>query len=132
MELIKWHDHFSVSSELIDNQHKKLIQLINRLYTAFKKKSVNDELQNIIAELKAYTIYHFSVEEKLFKEHNYPFKDDHEMEHQLFIDKIADFEEKFKQNKATLTFEMMTFLRQWLTHHILETDMQYVPYLFSK
>lgn len=128
-ELIKWHEHFSVGSSVIDGQHKMLIKNINQLYTAFKKKDM-DALGNILVELKQYIIFHFGTEERMFKEKNYPYAEEHIIEHQLFIDKIDDFEKKYKARKITLGFEMMSFLRQWLTSHILENDKKYSPYLF--
>jgi len=128
-ELIKWHDHFSVGSSMIDEQHKTLIKSINQLYSAFKKRDM-DAIGDILDELKNYTIFHFGTEERLFKEKNYPFTQEHITEHQLFVDQIADFQVKYKAKKVSLSFEMMSFLRQWLTEHILENDKKYSPYLF--
>jgi len=128
-ELIKWHDHFSVGSELIDSQHKTLIASINKLYSAFKNNNYN-AIGDILNELKNYTIFHFGTEEHLFEGKNYPYTEEHIAEHQLFINQISDFELKFKAKKITLSFEMMNFLRQWLTTHILENDKKYTPYLF--
>ncbi len=132
IELIKWHDHFSVNSELIDSQHKQLIRMINELYTAFKSIDRQEAIAAIIIELKAYTVFHFQTEERLFAEFNYPHTEEHKKEHQMFVDKVLDFESKFKEMKPILIFEIMTFLRQWLVHHILEEDMKYVTYLFPE
>jgi hemerythrin len=72
MELIKWKDVFSVKVSEVDNQHKKLIGLINQLYDAMRVGKGREVLGSVLTELVNYTIYHFSTEERLFREYGYP------------------------------------------------------------
>ena len=67
MPLITWTDNLSVNHTEIDNQHKKLVDLINILFDAMKAGKGTDVLNKIFAELTSYTIYHFTYEEKLME-----------------------------------------------------------------
>ena len=71
MSFITWKDSFSVGVHSIDDQHKKLVEMINNLYVEFYKGITNEFLNKLIAELEKYTVYHFSFEEKFMKIYDY-------------------------------------------------------------
>jgi hemerythrin-like metal-binding protein len=125
MALIDWGLKLSVGIEKIDEQHKKLIDLINELNAAMRNKQAKTVLANILTELSKYTKTHFQTEEVYFKTFNYPETKAHIVEHENFIKKISDFQESLKADDACLSIEIMKFLRDWLVNHILKTDMQY-------
>jgi hemerythrin len=70
-------------------------------------------------------VYHFTEEEKLLQQKGFPLSDIHRQAHKEFIEKISDFNAKFKAGKMGVTYEMMGFLRKWLIEHIQGTDMKY-------
>jgi len=121
-----WKQSLSVNIKEIDDQHKKLIELINRLYDAFMKKDHEDVIGEILNELKDYTNYHFSAEEKYFVIYGYSGMHDHIAGHLEFVKKINEFEKDLKSNSSALTYKMMNFLREWLQKHIMVEDMKYV------
>ena len=125
MELFKWTDEYSVKSEVLDTQHKKLFEIINNLYSAFAKNEHNKILGDILEELHQYTIYHFSEEARILDEKNKPLPLEHIKAHEQFIQKIEEFKQKFEKGKAGITYEIMNFLRQWLKDHILGKDKEY-------
>ena len=125
MELFKWTDEYSVNSEVLDNQHKKLFEITNLLFTAFSNNVHRVKMQEILSELQQYTKYHFTEEENLLQQKGLPLPDWHRQTHKDFIGKIDDFAAKFKAGKLGVTYEMMGFLRKWLTEHILGADKQY-------
>ena len=127
--LISWHNSFSVNNEIIDSQHKKLIDIINHFYEVFKRKGNIEEIEQILAELKDYTKYHFSAEESIMEKAGYPDLEEHKRSHNQLVEKIVDIEKKFLDRKITVNFEMMTFLRLWLTNHILEEDKLYINFI---
>lgn len=61
--LIEWSDDFRIC-DVIDVQHKKLVDLINNLYQAFVEAKVKDAILPIIKKLRGYTIYHFAKKKK--------------------------------------------------------------------
>ncbi|MGE0108312.1 MAG: bacteriohemerythrin [Bdellovibrionales bacterium] len=125
MLLIEWKDNYSVHVQSIDAQHKKLISYINELYDSMIAQETKEKLGGILDELASYTEEHFSFEEKYFEEFNYLGKFSHMVEHKAFVDKIVDFKKKFDAGALMLSTDVMNFLRDWLTNHIMGTDKKY-------
>lgn len=128
-ELITWTDKYFIDKGLIDKQHKILVDLINELYFAFLEGKANDKLSKIIEELIKYTKIHFQDEEKLFVKSTYPEVQEHQKKHQNFVRKIENFKNDLDKGKASLSYDIMNFLRDWLLNHILVSDREYLPYL---
>jgi len=127
-ELIIWSEGYSVGINEIDNQHKKLIGLINKLYRVYLDKNT-DELSGIIDEIKDYTLYHFSTEEKYFRLNKYPAEKEHIALHEEFITEFNQLIIEFKKTPTVLILKITTFLQRWLTKHILKEDKKYLTYL---
>jgi hemerythrin len=125
MEFIMWKDAYSVGYAKIDEQHKKIIKLINDLYSAYMKKSEPVSITRIMSELTSYAKEHFSEEERLFRQYNYIETEEHTKEHALFTRKIGEFVEECGKNEHLLSMKLTTFLQKWLINHILESDMKY-------
>ena len=125
MPLITWNDSLSVKVTEIDVQHKKLIDMINTLYDAMKigkgKNVMGDTLNNLIT----YTATHFNTEEKYFDFYNYPDKESHILEHKKFTETVTKFKKDFDSGNATISLEVMNFLKDWLTKHINGADKKY-------
>lgn len=126
MGFLDWNDSYSLGIAEIDMQHKKLVALIVKLYEAMSKAKANDVVGSILTELVMYTKTHFTTEEKYFAQFAYVNKANHELEHQKFVSKINDFKEKFDSGKVGVSIQLMNFLKDWLVHHIMKTDKQYV------
>lgn len=125
MPLIKWDASFSVNVAEIDNQHQKLVSLINQLDAAMRQGKGREVLDKTIAELITYALTHFKTEETYFEKFGYPDKDDHIKEHREFSQKVAAFKKGMDERRLGLTIEVMDFLSNWLTNHIKGTDKKY-------
>lgn len=132
MPLITFNEKFSVRVREFDLQHKKLIDLINTLFDAMKVGKGNAVLQSVIKDLITYTGYHFSTEEKYMRQYAYPNQESHQAEHRKFVEKVTEFQKGFEGKKVTLSLEVMNFLKEWLTHHILEIDRAYSSFFNEK
>ncbi|WP_094547677.1 bacteriohemerythrin [Petroclostridium xylanilyticum] len=134
--LLKWKDTYSCNIAEIDNQHKKLFELGSKAFEIASLKDEYDHYDNLIEileELKAYTIYHFNYEEKLMQENNFDKFESHKIEHDFFIKKVQKIERKDlegKQNEAVL--EIIQFIADWISSHILKSDMEYKTFLNEK
>lgn len=122
--LINWDDSLDVGYEIINVQHKKLIDLINQLHSAMLSGKSHEIMASILNELKNYTVRHFKTEEDMFEKSHYSEIGNHKTEHQLFVIKIEKFIEDFK-NGAAVSIDLMNFLKDWLINHIKKTDMHY-------
>ena len=133
MSLIEWSHQYSIGIPSIDNQHKKLIGYINSLHYAMANGETSNVLDGIFQGLRNYTQEHFSYEEQLFAQHDYPGLDEHQQEHQRLIERVKQFQFDFDQDETgAISLELMQFLTHWLTHHILESDRDYAPFLIDK
>lgn len=118
---------YNLGLEEIDPQHQKLIGIINRLYDAMQSSTEKELLGTILKELKDYADYHFSTEEKHFEEFDYKDKEEHIKSHNSYKEKIEQFSKEFENNESNmLPFELIDFLGEWWTGHILGADRKYV------
>ena len=132
MALIKWTEELSVNISSIDEQHKVLINMINEFYEKIKEKSNNELISDLITKMKEYTILHFSTEEKLFKQYNYDNFEQHKKQHDVFVKKVSNLEERFNKGEIILSFEITKFLKDWLIQHIQGTDKKYTKFFIEK
>lgn len=128
-ELITWGPNFYIGIKEIDNQHKVLVDLINKLYTAFGSNSNRRQIKTVLQELVDYTVYHFGNEENYFKKFGYKDTPAHVDQHKRFVDKIRSFARDFEKGDATVSIDIINFLKDWLINHILKIDARYVPFL---
>lgn len=132
MSFMNWKDDFATNIWEVDNQHKKLLALLNRLFDAMSVGKGKDALGSILKELIDYTVYHFGTEERLFKEHGYPEYAAHKKEHDDLTKKAVELKTAFDSGKQLITIDVMNFLKDWLNVHILQEDKKFGPYLASK
>lgn len=133
MPLIEWSNELSVGIESIDEQHKKLVNMINALNDAMLTGSSNELLGKIFTGLATYTQKHFSYEENMFAEYGYSDSQEHKRQHDELIAQVVELKEKFMVNpQGTISADLMQFLKRWLTNHIMRTDKEYTEFLLSK
>lgn len=129
MDFFRWQDSYSVGVESIDEQHKKLIKMMNDLHASMMAGKSKEVLQNIFDELFEYTAYHFSSEEELMKEYGFPETEEHGKLHNNFVERVRRFKEDAEKGGLFISIDVMDFLRDWLSNHILKVDMDYARYL---
>lgn len=130
--LIDWNDDLSVGIQEIDDQHQFLVELLNKLHRAIHQRQGKAAAEAILVELVDYTKIHFAVEESLMRILGYPAYDDHKQQHDHLISEIHELQEKLASGKKSITFELLHFLRIWLTKHIMEDDQHYSPFFLSR
>ncbi len=123
--MFKWDESYSVNVKEIDEQHKKIIDILNELIRAMKHGRSRETLGRIIERLIDYAKVHFKTEEKYFHKFGYPDSDEHEKEHQDFVKKVEEFKKKYDEGRAMLSYEILDFLTNWLKHHIKIIDKKY-------
>lgn len=125
MPLIEWMDDLSVNVKELDDEHKKLISLINELHDAMRERKTKETLKKIIDGLISYTGTHFAHEEKYFVQFNYNKTLVHKKLHKDFVTKVLEFKKGFEEDRMMLSMDIMNFLKDWLTMHIKGSDKEY-------
>lgn len=127
-KLIIWDDYYSVGYDLIDEQHKKLVDMINELYASFITGKAQEMAPKIVEEMVKYTDYHFKTEEKFFDKFGYPETENHKIIHKSFVAKVIEVQEGIKSKQVTVSYDIMNFLRKWLLEHILKEDKKFASF----
>lgn len=127
--LFPWSDTYSVKIGVIDMQHKNLVSIVNELHQAMVAGQGKQQLGKILSNLIKYTQVHFKTEENFMESHQYPEFIHHKSEHDHLTKTVLDFQSKFQRNETGLTIEVMDFLKDWLSKHILGSDKKYTPFL---
>ena len=133
--MFSWRENYETGINEIDDQHKKLVsigrKLEDMLYAGYSI-DYYDYIIETINELKDYTEYHFSYEEKRMEECGYDSIETHRMEHLYFIKRIDRLlVQDIDSHQLSIIQETLTFLSKWLFGHILKEDMKYVDCLLK-
>jgi len=129
---VTWEDRLSVGIPSIDEDHKKLMNLINNLQSAILYPTDEAFERQALKELVDYTCYHFEREEKLMEENGYPDFEAHREQHKRMIEKVQEFQQAYEHDREATVQEMTDFLKDWLIGHIAGTDQQYSAFLREK
>lgn len=132
MALMEWNPALSVNVKQFDDQHKKLVNMVNNLHDAMKIGKGNEVLGKILDGLISYTASHFADEERLMGTHAYPAISSHKAEHEKLVKQVLELQQKFKAGQPILTNTVMQFLKDWLVKHIQGDDKKYGVYFNSK
>lgn len=125
MEQLTWQDTFNTGIDVIDDQHRQLLDYLNKLGLARQSKDLS-LIKSVIEDLSEYTISHFAFEEALMEEAGYPYARAHKSVHQTFIKRVTTFTEKFEAGEDIVE-EFYGLLKRWLINHIQRDDMAYAP-----
>lgn len=128
---IKWSDDLSVGIEEIDRQHKVLVGLVNKMHEAIHKRHGSEVVEEILAELANYTVIHFATEESIMGILGYPDYEEHHEIHEDLVQQVVELQKKVASGKTSVSFELLHFLKIWLTKHILNEDMAYSDFFIA-
>lgn len=129
---IRWNDTYSIGVRSMDDQHKRLVELINQLHNAMCHGLDKSAIGAVLTELVNYTVQHFADEERLFEGHGYPESASHKKLHHALVSKVGALKGDFDAGRPVNTDDMMTFLKQWLIVHIKKHDRKYAKHLNAK
>jgi hemerythrin len=132
MALFEWTEDYSVNVRILDDQHRKLVGMVNELHDAISTGTEQPALKEILKGLLDYTAYHFVSEERLLQKYEYPGLDRHKAEHETLTWKVLDLRSRYERGEGVEPREVLDFLTGWLKDHILNSDRQYGTFLNSK
>lgn len=129
---VEWKDELSVGIGSIDDDHKKLLSLINNLQTAVYYPTGEAFERQALKELVDYTKYHFEREEKLMRDNDYPEFEEHKRQHEAMIARVTGCMTAYEKDREGTIDDLTRFLKTWLVKHIAGTDQKYSAFLRSR
>lgn len=125
LELFPWREDFNTGIELIDQQHRELVRLLNQLAEKFVGGSHSIELEYVLEQLGDYADYHFSTEEAIWHSHLGCEEEyrQHCDSHRHFFDHITRLRSTVDSPEFCIR-SLLDYLTRWLAFHILYNDRQ--------
>ncbi|CDF83226.1 Bacteriohemerythrin [Pseudomonas knackmussii B13] len=123
MAYLAWQDDLNTGIQVIDNQHKRIVEMINQLHDA-QVQRLDGKVGQVIEELVDYTLSHFAFEETLLEDAGYEFTRAHKKVHELFIKRVSEYRLRFAAGED-IADELKQLLGRWLFNHIRNDDANY-------
>ena len=125
MPIMEWTPALDVGVNEMNDEHKTILSLMNKLYDENEKGASKDQLKKTIQELGAFTMKHFADEEAYQASINYPDLTTHKALHANLLKKFGAFQEGFDKGPGKVAPEFFNFLKFWLSSHIQGIDKKY-------
>jgi hemerythrin-like metal-binding protein len=131
MSKIQWDKSFSVNDDVLDNQHQKWFDTLNRLHEAMLEGDSDELVQAKCDSLQAmidYTKLHFRTEEAHMRRIGYPGLDAHMQQHKAFVEQLDELSVDYRAGRVLLGTRMIKVMQEWLRDHISEEDRKYAAH----
>lgn len=122
MPLIRWDKSLDTGITAVDRQHRDLIERVNRLEQELPRGPLPPSVIPALVHLLESTRKHFADEEALMQEIDYPGREHHRSRHEQLASDLAVMLMRVRYGKPVNMFELLSFLREWLTDHIIKDD----------
>ena len=131
VSLMNWSDELLLHIDELDDQHRNLFLLINRLIVHKRTRGPREELLDLLQVLISYSQTHFRCEDHHMAASEYPLALSHSQEHHVFIQNINEFMTDYERNNRELSDKMLTFLRKWWMNHVAGSDQKFAKHIQS-
>ncbi len=130
--MIHWRVDFEIGEEVIDSQHRGLVDLINELEASLESSEKVIDINSVVERLIEYTHFHFTYEEEHMEKNHYDHLEAHKAQHKILIRQIIMLNSDIKNHNQNIINSIESILRKWLLDHILEQDKSYGSFLSGK
>ncbi|MEN9353678.1 MAG: hypothetical protein RL318_1003 [Fibrobacterota bacterium] len=127
-----WNESLALGVEVMDEQHKVLVRLLNHLHDLITSDSPALAIDAVLHQLADYTKFHFADEEKFMEGMGFPDLPGHQDIHRKFIAEIVDLLDARQRGAHIDGQALLERLKNWLTGHIMGIDRQYVHHFTGK
>lgn len=128
----EWDESYGIGVDQIDQQHKRLFELINTLFMGIKAQDSATAVEVALSSLVEYTQEHFATEEDLMDRHAYPYAQAHIAEHSKLLSTIDEYIVKTRSGEPVSGMSLLTQLVEWLHGHMGATDSDLGDYLKAR
>ncbi len=125
MSLISWNNDLEIDVNEMNEQHKVLVNIMNKIYDLHNSNpDAYQIIEKNLHDLIDWTIKHFKEEEEYMATINYPKLEVHKGTHKDLLSVLDTHKLRFERNKK-LDDRFFSFLKLWLSSHIMSIDTQY-------
>ncbi len=125
MQKVEWNSKFSVNNDTLDYEHQELLTIYSDMVDVVDNGGNNLIMINLLSNLEDYALTHFKTEEAYMASISYPRLAEHKDLHRKYSKRVLDFTLVYLNQNSNNPSEVLKFLRNWWTHHILEEDSKY-------
>ena len=131
--VVVWDEKYNTGIQLIDFQHKKLVDLIDELYHAcFTGQSAEAVFKETMSRMVDYVHFHFSAEQELLKRIGYPEYHEHKRQHDTLINDIFHAAKDYEEGKKFVPNAFVRTLKDWVLSHIAVYDKNFALYIAAQ
>lgn len=127
--IIEWSDELSIGIPEIDIEHRFLVALVNGLHSKILANESQQSLAETFSHLIRYTEKHFRNEEAVMQAVGFPLLEQHQDQHFDLADHATDLCRAYLSGAKSIDLELLAFLKDWISHHILIEDSKIADYL---
>jgi hemerythrin-like metal-binding protein len=132
MRFITWTVELSVNIESIDQQHRHMVEAINKLAETIAQGAPREEISHAFSEGLELTISHFAYEEELMRNNGYAGFAQHKREHEEFVAGVRDLAHQLASGKRFEPRTIETHFKEWWMKHMKTSDKAYSKFLVAK
>ena len=129
---IEWQNDLSVGVSEIDDDHKRLLEIVNKFHDAYVNGSAKSSMIETLTEIAEYATWHFDHEENIMRRLDFPDLKEHAAQHTNLLDQMGQILADYEIGKAELTDEILNFLRDWIVIHLQTQDRELGLWIQSK
>lgn len=129
MAFFQWKDSFNIGNDEIDRQHRAFLEMLNEYYDSGSGGTKDNIDDRLIVRIREYSAMHFRFEEQLMREAGYPETEHQLKQHRYFESLVSDLESNHREGKTYDLKRVLSLLKDWFLHHILEEDKKFVPHI---
>lgn len=126
MICVEWIDKFALGINEIDDQHKMLIGMMNKICTSLNEGKEKEIIGEVLKEMDDYARVHFATEEKYFDAFHYEKTDEHKAWHRAFSAKVQSLIKTHMEGRKSVSIDTISFLGGWFIDHTQTFDREYV------
>lgn len=129
--MIEWEDKYSVGISIIDEKHKELFGIINKIIVAKQYNKNPKEILEKLNEMIQFAQKHFKTEETYMIMFKYPEYEYHKDEHDDFSFKMIAYNDRVIDGDYKIANDILEYLKRWFVNHIQKTDKKYADYFIK-
>jgi hemerythrin len=120
--IIAWDSKYEVHVRKIDRQHRRIVDILNKLYDLQEIDADRRKIEEIFDDLREYIVTHFRTEEAYLRKINCTGIDQQKEEHGRFIDTICSYQKEYFKEKPLALINLFNYVWDWFANHILTVD----------